>query len=68
MHTSGVVSPRIPAEVKSSVFLIVMLKSGRNKVPLESHSLDSTVDPLQWWVVTFTLLEAMMEKVFQFGS
>ena len=27
-----------------------MLKYGKNEVPLESHPLDSTKDPSQWWV------------------
>jgi len=59
MHTSGVVSLRIPAEMKLT-FSTVTVKVGRNEVPQESHPLDSTMDPSQWWVVTFTILEAMM--------
>ena len=62
MHTSGVVSPRIPAEVKLLTSSTVTVKVGRNAVPQESHPLDCKMDASHSYVMTSIILEAMMEK------
>ena len=67
IHTFGVVSLKrflIPAERMLLIFLTPTLKYGRNEVQLESHPLDSTMDPPQWCVVTFITLEPVMGKLF----
>jgi len=62
MHTSGVVSPRIPAEVKLLTSSTVTVKVGRNAVPQESHPLDCEMDASHCYVMTSIISEAMMEK------
>ena len=62
MHTSGVVSPRIPAEVKLLTSSTVTVKVGRNEVPKESHPLDCVLEASHSYVMTSIILEAMMEK------
>jgi len=62
MHTSGVVSPRIPAEVKLLTSSTVTVKVGRNTVPQESHPLDCSLDASHFYVTTSIISEAMMEK------